>query len=274
MQMILVGAAVVSLAIKEWSTAVVLVAITLLNAVVGLRQQGKAESAMNALKSLMKETARVRRDGAEAEIPAEELVVGDIVLLTAGDQVPADGRLIAASSLQIDESALTGESTPGRQGGRDASRRAARPRRPDQHGVHAHAGDARQRRDDRDRHGQRHAGRPDRPHAGGHREGGDAAHEADEHAHAVDRRRGGADDGHHVRARPEPRRPVEGAVHQRRRAGDLGDPRGAAHGRPGRPLARQRRARRPKRDREGAAVRRDARVHLGDQLRQDGHADA
>jgi P-type Ca2+ transporter type 2C len=112
MQMILVGAAVVSLAIKEWNTAVVLVAITLLNAVVGLRQEGKAESAMNALKSLMKETARVRRGGAEAEIPAEELVSGDIVLLTAGDQVPADGRLIAASSLQIDESALTGESVP------------------------------------------------------------------------------------------------------------------------------------------------------------------
>jgi Ca2+-transporting ATPase len=89
MQMILVGAAVVSLAIKEWSTAVVLVAITLLNAVVGLRQQGKAESAMNALKSLMKETARVRRDGAEAQISAEELVVGDVVLLAAGDQVPA-----------------------------------------------------------------------------------------------------------------------------------------------------------------------------------------
>ena len=112
MQMILVGAAVVSLAIKEWSTAVVLVAITLLNAIVGLRQQGKAESAMNALKSLMKETARVRRDSAEAEIPAEELVKGDLVLLAAGDQVPADGRLIAASSLQIDESALTGESLP------------------------------------------------------------------------------------------------------------------------------------------------------------------
>ena len=112
MQMILVGAAVVSLAIKEWSTAVVLVAITLLNAVVGLRQQGKAESAMNALKSLMKETARVRRDGAEAQISAEELVVGDVVLLAAGDQVPADGRVIAASSLSIDESALTGESLP------------------------------------------------------------------------------------------------------------------------------------------------------------------
>jgi P-type Ca2+ transporter type 2C len=112
MQIILVGAAVVSLAIKEWSTAVILIAITLLNAVVGLRQEGKAESAMNALRSMMKETARVRRDGKEAEIPADQLVLGDVVLLAAGDQVPADGRLLSASSLQIDESALTGESAP------------------------------------------------------------------------------------------------------------------------------------------------------------------
>jgi P-type Ca2+ transporter type 2C len=112
MQIILVAAAVVSLLIKEWSTAVLLLALTVLNAVVGLRQEGKAESAMNALKSMMKATARVRRDGAEAQIPAEQLVVGDVVLLTAGDQVPADGRVIAASALQIDESALTGESVP------------------------------------------------------------------------------------------------------------------------------------------------------------------
>jgi Ca2+-transporting ATPase len=112
MQIILSVAAIVSLAIKEWSTAAVLFALTLLNAVVGLRQQGKAESAMNALKSMMKATARVRRDGAEAEIPADQLVVGDVVMISAGDQVPADARIVAASSLQIDESALTGESTP------------------------------------------------------------------------------------------------------------------------------------------------------------------
>jgi len=112
MQLILSGAAVVSLLVKEWSTAVLLVFLTVLNAVVGLRQEGKAESAMNALKSMMKATARVRRDGIEAEIPAEQLVVGDVVLITAGDQVPADGRIIAASALQIDESALTGESVP------------------------------------------------------------------------------------------------------------------------------------------------------------------
>jgi P-type Ca2+ transporter type 2C len=112
MQIILVAAAIVSLAIKEWSTAVLLVLLTVLNAVVGLRQEGKAESAMNALKSMMKATARVRRDGAESEIPAEQVVVGDIVLIAAGDEVPADGRIITASALQIDESALTGESVP------------------------------------------------------------------------------------------------------------------------------------------------------------------
>jgi Ca2+-transporting ATPase len=112
MQLILVGAAVVSFLIQEWHTGVLLVVLTVLNAVVGLRQEGKAESAMNALKSMLEATARVRRDGLEHEIPAEQLVVGDVVLLAAGDQVPADGRIIAASALQIDESALTGESIP------------------------------------------------------------------------------------------------------------------------------------------------------------------
>ena len=118
MQLILVGASIVSLAIKEWSTAIVLIVITLVNAFTGLRQQGKAESAMNALKSMMEATARVRRDGAEAKIPAEGLVVGDVVLIAAGDEVPADGRIVSASALQIDESALTGESVPS---GKDAS---------------------------------------------------------------------------------------------------------------------------------------------------------
>ncbi|MCX5308729.1 MULTISPECIES: HAD-IC family P-type ATPase [unclassified Streptomyces] len=112
MQIVLVAAAIVSLVIQEWTTAILLIVLTLLNAVVGLRQEGKAESAMNALKSMMKATARVRRDGREAEVPAEQLVGGDVVLISAGDQVPADGRLIEASALQIDESALTGESVP------------------------------------------------------------------------------------------------------------------------------------------------------------------
>jgi P-type Ca2+ transporter type 2C len=112
MQIILVGAAIVSLLIKEWTTAIVLVVISVFNAVVGLRQAGKAESAMNALQSMMKSTARVRRDGVEAQIPAEQLVAGDVVLITAGDETPADGRIVSSSALQIDESALTGESVP------------------------------------------------------------------------------------------------------------------------------------------------------------------
>jgi Ca2+-transporting ATPase len=116
MQIILIAAAIVSLAVKQWSTGVLLVAITILNAIVGLRQEGKAESAMNALKAMVKATARVRRDGSEAEIAAEEVVVGDVVLLAAGDEVPADGRIVHASSLQIDESALTGESVPASKG--------------------------------------------------------------------------------------------------------------------------------------------------------------
>jgi Ca2+-transporting ATPase len=112
MQIILLAAAVVSLAIQEWGTALLLLLLTVVNAIAGLRQQGKAESAMNALKQMMKATARVRRDGTESEIEAEGVVVGDVVLISAGDQVPADGRIVEASALQIDESALTGESTP------------------------------------------------------------------------------------------------------------------------------------------------------------------
>jgi len=112
MQLILVGAAIVSMVIREWNTAFILLLISVLNAVIGLRNEGKAESAMNALKSMMKATARVRRDGTEAKISAEELVVGDVVLIAAGDEVPADGRIVSANSLQIDESAVTGESVP------------------------------------------------------------------------------------------------------------------------------------------------------------------
>jgi P-type Ca2+ transporter type 2C len=112
MQIILVAAAIVSLVVKEWSTAGLLIAITILNAAVSLRQEGKAESAMNALKAMVVATTRVRRDGADVEIPAEEVVAGDVVVLAAGDDVPADGRIVEAVSLEIDESALTGESVP------------------------------------------------------------------------------------------------------------------------------------------------------------------
>ncbi|HEX5402652.1 MAG TPA: HAD-IC family P-type ATPase [Pseudonocardiaceae bacterium] len=112
MQLILITAATVSLLVAQWATATMLLLLTVVNAVVGLRQEGKAQSAMNALRSMMKATARVRRDGTESQIPAADLVVGDIVLIAAGDQIPADGRIVTASALQINESALTGEAVP------------------------------------------------------------------------------------------------------------------------------------------------------------------
>src|SRR5262249_43836000 len=72
----------------------------------------RAEAARNALRRWMRAPAGGRRDAAGAQTPAEEVVAGDVALIAAGDEVPADGRIVAASALQIDESALTGESTP------------------------------------------------------------------------------------------------------------------------------------------------------------------
>jgi Ca2+-transporting ATPase len=112
MQIILVAAAIASLLIGQIATGIAVLLITALNALGGLRQQGKADSAMNALQSMLKTSARVRRDGTEVKIDADQVVVGDVILLAAGDDVCADGRLVEATSLQIDESALTGESLP------------------------------------------------------------------------------------------------------------------------------------------------------------------
>ena len=112
MQIILVAAAVASIVIGQISTGIAVLAITALNAIGGMRQQGKAESAMNALQSMLKASARIRRDGAEVKIEADQVVAGDVVLLTAGDDVCADGRIVQAASLEIDESGLTGESIP------------------------------------------------------------------------------------------------------------------------------------------------------------------
>ena len=78
----------------------------------GLNQEGKAEASVSALQKMMVVKAKVIRDGALAEVPMEELVPGDIVNIEAGDLVPADGRIVRAATLEIDESALTGESLP------------------------------------------------------------------------------------------------------------------------------------------------------------------
>ncbi len=113
MQIVLLVAGVLSLyPVKQYSTGLLLLFLTLLNAMLGLRQEGKAAAAISALQKMMILKTRVRRDGALVELAADQLVPGDLVSIEAGDLVPADGRLIHAATLEIAESALTGESVP------------------------------------------------------------------------------------------------------------------------------------------------------------------
>jgi Ca2+-transporting ATPase len=113
MQIVLVVAGLISLVIlRQWGTGIVLLGLTLFNAAMGLNQEGKAEASVAALQKMLIVKTRVRRGGQVEQLPAEELVPGDIVLVEAGDRVPADGRLLKAATLEIDESALTGESVP------------------------------------------------------------------------------------------------------------------------------------------------------------------
>ncbi len=109
---ILMAAIAVSLFLGEAGESMIIAAVIVLNAVVGVLQEGKALKAIEALQQLSSPKALVKRDGREMEIPGSELVPGDLIFLEAGRQVPADGRLLAASGLQIDEAALTGESIP------------------------------------------------------------------------------------------------------------------------------------------------------------------
>ena len=144
MQIVLLGAGVISIyPVKQPGTGIMILLLTLLNAVLGLNQEGKAAAAVAALAKMMIVKARVRRDGALALLPAEELVPGDVVEIEAGDVVPADGRVLSAATLEVAEAALTGESLPvgkGIDAGRGA-RRAAR--RPHGHGLHEHERDPR-----------------------------------------------------------------------------------------------------------------------------------
>lgn len=110
MQIVLVIAAIVSLFIAEYSTFVLLVLLTIFNAALGFRQEAKAAASVAALNKMMKIVAKVRRNGGITQIESDQIVPGDIVIVDAGDRVPADGRVIIAATLQIEESALTGES--------------------------------------------------------------------------------------------------------------------------------------------------------------------
>ena len=110
--MILIGAATLAALIGNTKDALVIVAVVLINATVGFYQEWRAEQSLAALKEMLPVRARVRRDGRQIEVAAEDLVPGDVVLLEAGDPAPADGRLLLAAGLEVDESSLTGESLP------------------------------------------------------------------------------------------------------------------------------------------------------------------
>ncbi len=97
---------------NEWAEVIIILAVVLLNAVLGVVQESKAEAAIEALQTMTAATCKVLRDGKMVVLHSDELVPGDVVLLEAGDAVPADGRLLESASLKIEEAALTGESVP------------------------------------------------------------------------------------------------------------------------------------------------------------------
>ena len=109
---ILIAAAGISLALGEWVDSIAIMVIVILNAVVGVIQESKAEQALAALKRMSAPNAQVIRDGHQVTVPSREIVGGDIVLLEAGNYVPADVRLFESVNLKVEEASLTGESVP------------------------------------------------------------------------------------------------------------------------------------------------------------------
>ena len=107
---ILLVAATISAVVGEWIDSLIILAIVVINAIIGVVQESKAEKALEALKEMSTPHAFVKRDGEIKEIPAQEVVPGDIVIIDAGRSIPADLRLIETANLQVEESALTGES--------------------------------------------------------------------------------------------------------------------------------------------------------------------
>jgi P-type Ca2+ transporter type 2C len=111
--LILIGAALVAYLVSgELKTPLVVLTVVVFNAIIGFVQENRAERSLDALRDMLVASARVRRGGRLANLATSELVPGDIVLVEAGDRIPADGRLLAANSLEIEEAPLTGESQP------------------------------------------------------------------------------------------------------------------------------------------------------------------
>ena len=109
---VLLVAVVVTALLQHWIDSGVILGVVLINAAIGFIQEGKAEAALEGIRKMLSLDAQVRRDDHWVKIDAEDLVPGDVVRLRSGDRVPADMRLLATTNLQIEESALTGESLP------------------------------------------------------------------------------------------------------------------------------------------------------------------
>ena len=109
---VLLGSAIVTFLLGDWFDALVILGVTIINAIIGFVQEGKAEKAVDAIRNSLTQEATVLREGRRQIVPAEELVPGDAVLLVSGDKVPADLRLFRTKDLRIEEAALTGESVP------------------------------------------------------------------------------------------------------------------------------------------------------------------
>ncbi|KPK05880.1 MAG: carbonate dehydratase, partial [Betaproteobacteria bacterium SG8_39] len=109
---VLIGAGLITLGLRHWVDAGVIFGVVIINAIVGFIQEGRAEQALDAIRNMLSPTATVLREGRRRALPAAEIVPGDIVLLGAGDKVPADLRLLEVHTLRVEEAALTGESVP------------------------------------------------------------------------------------------------------------------------------------------------------------------
>ena len=109
---VLIAAAIVSGFMGEWVDALAIIAIVIINAIIGFIQEYRAEKSLAALQKMSAPFSKVLRDGEVHSIPSRDIVPGDIVLLEAGDYVPADGRLFSSFSLRTQEASLTGKSTP------------------------------------------------------------------------------------------------------------------------------------------------------------------
>ena len=270
---LLVAAAVNQIVTGETGTTVVLAGLTVFNAVIGLRQEAKAEESVKALAQMMRTIARVRRDGQSVEIDADELVPGDVVLVEAGNRVPADARVYVAATLEIEEAALTGESLPvGKSvepvlgdevplGDRTcmAYMNTSVTRGRGELIVTAtgmateigHIADMLASTETSKTPVAEAAGRPEQDHRH------DRRHRA----------------GARRTARPGPGRVLRHPVHHRRRPGCRGDPDGSARGGHRPPVDGYPRDRTAERDRQAPAGGRDPGVDLGHLLGQDRHPD-